>query len=81
MADIGSALSGVAAIALTKAKARGASDTSQQPTCHASLVVGEGEGRATREFEVIWWPDMYQDQWRGKLTLLSYVGTVHYAKP
>ena len=78
MADTRLALSGVSAIALAKAKARGASDTNQQPTCCASLVVGEGEGRATREFEVIWWPDMYQDQRRGKLTLRFYVGKVHY---
>lgn len=78
VADTRLALSGVSAIALAKAKARGASDTNQQPTCCASLVVGKGEGRATREFEVIWWPDMYQDQRRGKLTLRFYVGKVHY---
>ena len=27
-----------------------------RPTLHASLEVGEGQGRCTREVEVIWWP-------------------------
>lgn len=78
VADTGSVLSGVSAIALAKAKARGTSDASQQPTCRATLVVGVGEGRATREFEVIWWPDMYEDKRRGKLILRFYIGKVQY---
>lgn len=75
VADMG-LLSGASAIALAKAKGRKSSNNyaSQQPTCQASLVVGIGEGRATREFEVIWWPDMYLNQQRGRLTLRYYVG-------
>jgi len=74
--DTGSVLRGASAIPL--AKARADSFSTQQPTCRASLVVGEGEGRATREFEVSWWPDLYKDEWRGKLNLRFYVGKVLY---
>lgn len=45
-------------IALTKAQVRGEA-TPQMPTFRSSLIVGRGEGRATREFELIWWPDLY----------------------
>lgn len=40
------------------------------------MVVGHGEGRATREFEVIWWPDLFSDSTHGKLTLRFYVSKV-----
>lgn len=77
--DAGTRLSGISAIALAKARARGGlGQSSQQPTCMASLVVGEGEGRATREFEVIWWPDLFSNHERGKLTLRYYVGKVTF---
>lgn len=50
--------------------------TPQQPTCRASLAIGEGEGRASRELELIWWPDVFNHQGRGKLILRYYVGKV-----
>ena len=48
-ADMG-LLSEASAIALAKAKTKKSNNNyaSQQPTCRASLVVGLGEGRATR---------------------------------
>ena len=60
------------AIALAKAKARKSNNNyaSQQPTCRACLVVGVGERRATHEFEVIWWPDMYSNQQGNSPSLL-----------
>ena len=70
-------LGGASAIALAKAQARGRA-TRQQPTCRASLIIGEGEGRASREFELIWWPDLFSQQERGKLTLRYYVGKVMF---
>lgn len=72
-------LTGMSAIAQAKANASGLTrQQSQQPTCRASLVVGYGEGRATREFEVIWWPDIYTNQQRGKLALRLYVAKVMF---
>ena len=53
MADTGSAVSGVSAIALAKAKVTGASKTNQQLTRRASLVVGKGDARATCDFDAI----------------------------
>jgi len=72
-------LTGMSANAQAKANASGfTGQQSQQPTCRASLVVGYGEGRATREFEVIWWPDIYTNQQRGKLALRLYVAKVMF---
>ena len=66
-------LSGISAIAFAKANARGRTGhLGQEPTCRASLVIGKGEGRATREFEIIWWPNIYNDQQRGKVALHFY---------
>ena len=70
-------LGGASAIALAKAQARGTTKC-QQPTCRASLIIGEGEGRVSREFELIWWPDLFSQQERGKLTLRYYVGKVMF---
>jgi len=70
---------GTSAIAQAKANTSGLTgQQSQQPTCRASLVVGNGEGKATREFEVIWWRDIYTNQQRGKLALRLYVAKVMF---
>ena len=77
MADIDNEEIGVQAIALAKAKARGQMDfENARPTCRASLVIGKGEGRATREFEIIWWPQMYTNTQRGKIAFRFYVAKV-----
>ena len=68
-------LGGISAIVLAKARARG-HVIRQFPTYRASLIIGEGDGRAWREFELIWWPDLFHHQERGKLTLHYYVGKV-----
>lgn len=44
-------------------------------TSRSSLVIGEGSGRNTREFELQWWPDLYSTNF-GKLTLRFFVGKV-----
>ena len=59
--------------ALRAAKERARSKKSSTiPTRQIEIVVGNGEGRATREFEVIWWPDLFSDNRHGKLTLQIY---------
>ena len=63
--------------ALEVAKARAHSHTANQtPTQHIQIVVGYGEGRTTREFELIWWPEMFSSSKHGKLTLRFYVSKV-----
>lgn len=62
---------------LEAAKAKAHSHTANQtPMQHIQIVVGHGEGRATREFELIWWPEMFSSSKHGKLTLRFYVSKV-----
>jgi hypothetical protein len=62
--------------ALQKAKERARSKTIKTPSIQIEIVVGHGEGRATREFEAIWWPDLFSGTGYGKLTLRFYVSKV-----
>ena len=48
----------------------------KNPTMQIQMVVGHGEGRTTREFEVIWWPDLISVNGHGKLTLRFYISKV-----
>ncbi|XP_068697455.1 uncharacterized protein [Montipora foliosa] len=45
----------------------------------AHFVVGIGEGRATREFGLLWWPDMFSSNTHGKLTLGFFVSKVNFS--
>ena len=45
-------------------------------TVKASLEVGPGQGRTTREVEVIWWPDLYSTTRNGKLSIRFYIKKV-----
>ena len=45
-------------------------------TAKASLGVGPGQGRTTREVEVIWWPDLYSTTRNGKLSIRFYIKKV-----
>ena len=38
-----------------------------------SLIIGYGEGRATRELEVIWWPDLYQFSEHGQMVVRFFL--------
>ena len=59
--------------ALQAAKERARSKKSSTiPTRQIEIVLGNGEGRATGEFKVIWWPDLFSDNKHGKLTLQIY---------
>ena len=41
-------------------------------TSKSEICVGYGQGRATRELELIWWPSLYTSS-HGKLTIRFYV--------
>lgn len=45
-------------------------------TAKASLGMGPGQGRTTREVEVIWWPDLYSTTRNGKLSIRFYIKKV-----
>ena len=63
--------------ALEAAKERARRGTANvSPTMKIQMVVGPGEGRLTREFEVIWWPELFSSTNHGKLTLRFYISKV-----
>lgn len=45
----------------------------RRPTLHASIEINEGEGRVTREIEVIWWPNLFEVTKHGQLTLRFFL--------
>ena len=64
-------LSGRAALEAAKKKR-----TAQQPTLQSQIIIGQGQGRATRECELIWCP-MFDTSTNGVLTVRVYVAKVH----
>ena len=48
----------------------------QQASLKSELICGHGEGRATRECELIWSP-IFDSSSNGMLTLRVYMGKVH----
>ena len=44
-------------IARAKQRAHVPGNKRKRPSSKSSLVVGYGEGHATREIEIIWWPN------------------------
>lgn len=59
------------ALAYARARAR-KQDT--RPTSRSLLEIGPGEGRCTREVELIWWPSLYSRcSEYGKLTFRFFV--------
>ena len=45
----------------------------KRPSSKSSLIVGYGEGRATREVELIWWPNLYTLTEHGQMVLRMYI--------
>ena len=45
-------------------------------TSQSNLVVGHGEGRASRELDLIWWSNLYNAVTIGKLAIRLYVNRV-----
>ena len=58
---------------LRKAKNKGYWSTGRQPNKRenykATLDVSQGEGRRTRELELIWWPELFSTTSHGKLAV------------
>ena len=46
-------------------------------TAKASMEVGPGQGRITREIELIWWPDLYSTTNNGKLAIRFVIRKVN----
>lgn len=63
--------------ALEAAKARSQfGSANRSPTSRSELVVGYGEGRMTREFDLLWWPELFSNGNRGKLVIRFYISKV-----
>ena len=45
----------------------------KRPSSKSSLIVGYGKGRATREVELIWWPQLYTLTEHGQMVLRLYI--------
>lgn len=72
-------LSGMEAIEAAKAQVHPGSSHSNIPSItsmEVKIIVGEGEGRLTREFEMIWWPNMFNTSGHGKLIFLYFIAKV-----
>ena len=65
------AISGRAALEAAKRKR-----VHQQASLRSEIICGDGEGRATREYELIWSP-IFDSSDNSILTLRVYVGKVH----
>ncbi|RMX36689.1 hypothetical protein pdam_00025693 [Pocillopora damicornis] len=66
-----SEMSAEEALAYAKARAR---KQDSRPTSRSYLDIGPGEGRCTRELELIWWPSLYSRcSEYGKLTFRFFV--------
>ena len=58
---------------LELAKRRARHHTTAKPTSRSVIEIGIGEGRCTREVELIWWPGLYSFSQYGKLTVRFFV--------
>lgn len=63
----------VAEEALELAKQRARNRTAAKPTSRSVIEIGIGEGRCSREVELIWWPGLYSSSQYGKLTVRFFV--------
>ena len=63
----------VAEEALELAKQRARNRTAVKPTSRSVIEIGIGEGRCSREVELIWWPGLYSSSQYGKLTVRFFV--------
>ena len=63
------------ALAAAKRRAHGKAPK-DRITCKSNFVVGYGEGRATRELDLIWWPNLYDTDAFGKMCIRLYISRV-----
>ena len=67
------ALSAEEEIARAKKRATEHGVKGKRPSSKTSLIVGHGEGRATREVELIWWPALYKMSEHGQLIIRFFL--------
>ena len=65
----------IEALLAAKRKAHGQASR-ERITCRSTLVVGYGNGRATRELDIIWWPNLYNTGLLGKLSIRLHISRV-----
>lgn len=68
-----SSLTAAEEIEKAKLRARLPPQARKRPSSKSTLIVGLGEGRATREIELIWWPDLYSISQYGRLVVRMYI--------
>lgn len=49
----------------------------ERATTKTNIEVGPGQGRITREIELIWWPDLYRTTNNGKLGIRFFIKKVN----
>lgn len=60
-------------IAQAKQRVHTTGEKRKRPSSKSTLIVGYGEGRATREVEIIWWPDLYDLTDHGRLVIRFFI--------
>lgn len=70
--DDGVPLSAEEEIARAKQGAHMVGRKRKNPSSKSTLIIGYGEGRATREVELIWWPDLYNFTDHGRLEIRMF---------
>jgi len=50
----------------------------KRPSSKTSLIIGYGEGKATREIELIWWPDLYHMSEHGQMVVRFFLENVNF---
>ena len=63
------------ALIAARSKAHGSAPKTRN-ICISNLVVGYGEGRATRKVDLIWWPNPYSVAHLGNMCIRLYVSRV-----
>ena len=65
-------------IAQAKQRMHTTGGKSKRPSSKSTSIVGCGEGRATQEVEIIWWPDLYEFTFHGRLVIRFFIKNVYF---
>ena len=60
-------------IAKAKQRVHTTGQKRKRPSSKSTLIVGYGEGRTTREVEIIWWPDLYDLTDHGRMVIRFFI--------
>lgn len=65
------------ALALARERAKKNVRKAGRPTSKSTIEIGYGEGRCSREVEIVWWPTLYsRTSCHGKLSVRFYLKKV-----